>query len=235
MKSLCCGRWMHMAGNQDEEQPAADEEGAEAAPVDAREDAPPPGPDPPSTGERIGCGLALVLVLGGGAAFVFADELGLRSGAGVGEACTAERGCVEGADCMSQSTSLLPSTSGTCVLRCGAECPQGKEQECGWDCPAGLSCSDSHCLREAKEGESCVGVVACESGTSCLSPTEGVARCRRTCSRIRGDQCGPDTTCTPVDQRPRGMRDRVGSPLGAMGLPHFCLPAEDAPPAASSP
>jgi hypothetical protein len=207
-----------------------------ADPTGAHDVEPPLAPKPPSAGERVGCGLAVMLILGGGAAFVFADELGLRSKAEVGKACTAERGCVEGADCMSQTTSLLPSTSGTCVLRCGAECPKGKEQECGWDCPAGLVCSDSHCLREAKEGESCVGLVACENDTSCLGPQGGgVARCRRKCSPMRGDDCGPDTTCTPVDQRPPGVRERLGVPMGGLSLPHFCLPADVASPAGSAP
>jgi hypothetical protein len=170
---------------------------------------------------RVGC--ALLIVLGGVGSALFAFGAWRPADAAPGMLCDEERQCVEGADCMTMvnSDAVLPGSRGTCVLRCGAECPPERADECGWDCPAGQVCSREHCLTEVKADAACGETVKCEEHTECMAVAGAQPRCLKQC--IDDSVCAAGQRCTPVDTRPRLMHTR--SPIDVWPLQRVCLAA----------
>lgn len=107
----------------------------------------------------------------------------------VGRTCRGgPNACVAGADCLSQSSGVLPSESGECVQRCSAdnECTGGKL------CRALKGVAGTHCVAVVQLGGRCSGMEACEGG-DCVTLVGHGATCLKPCSYT--SDCPAGTTC----------------------------------------
>jgi hypothetical protein len=118
----------------------------------------------------------------------------------VGRSCRGgPNACVAGADCLSQSSGVLPSESGECVKRCtaDAECVAPKQ------CRSLPGVGGSHCVSVVPLGGRCSAMDACEGG-DCVSIVGSGSLCLKACSYANPD-CPPATRCVP-------------------SYPHYCVP-----------
>lgn len=157
-----------------------------------------------------------------------------------GERCSGDKGCAEGADCLTLSTSSLPNLfgpeEGICFQRAkgGGVCPPGQENK--------ELAGGSYCAKVAPIGKPCGAELMCKGDAECLynqhetDPVPGrhPGTCRASCGF--GTACPTGEACQKLAPNMPGISPDKDPMLYfslLQSAPSYCMPIE--PEADSSP